>query len=109
MQGIHRLDKEVLCLGADLIVLEYMINDACSGYSESRIESNVRTILERILASGASCLVLMVGGVNTAFTSYGSKRNLYRFYDLYRRLAGEYGVAFVGGYNYFANLHRFGK
>lgn len=107
--GIHRLEKEVLATAPDLVVLEYMINDACSGHAEAHIERTVRTIVERILDYGSACMIVMANGVNPLFTKHGSKRNIRRFYALYRRLAAEYGVAFVGGFEYFDNLHRFGK
>ncbi|MFD2329887.1 SGNH/GDSL hydrolase family protein [Cohnella sp. GCM10020058] len=109
VMGIHRLEKEVLAAAPDLVVLEYMINDACSGHSEAHIERTVRTILERILEYGAACMIVMVNGVNPLFTRHGSKRNIRRFYALYRRLAAEYNVTFVGGFEYFDHLHRFGK
>ncbi|SFB39352.1 Lysophospholipase L1 [Cohnella sp. OV330] len=107
--GIHRLEKEGLAAAPDLVVLEYLINDACSGHVEADIERTVRAILERILEYGAACMIVMANGVNPLFTKYGSKRHIRRIYALYRRLAAEYGVAFVGGFDYFDNLHRFGK
>ncbi|CAI6082078.1 SGNH/GDSL hydrolase family protein [Cohnella sp. JJ-181] len=107
--GIHRLEKEVLATAPDLVVLEYLINDACSGHVEADIERTVRAILERILAYGAACMIVMANGVNPLFTKHGAKRNIRRIYALYRRLAAEYGVAFVGGFEYFDNLHRYGK
>ncbi|MDG0808881.1 SGNH/GDSL hydrolase family protein [Cohnella rhizosphaerae] len=107
--GIHRLEKEVLAAAPDLVVLEYLINDACSGRSEAQVEQTVRAIVERILEYGAACMIVMANGVNPLFTKHAAKRNIRRFYALYRRLAAEYGVTFVGGFEYFDNLHRFGK
>ncbi|MDI4644761.1 SGNH/GDSL hydrolase family protein [Cohnella hashimotonis] len=109
VMGIHRLEKEVLAVAPDLVVLEYMINDACSGHAEAHIERTVRAIVERVLEYGAACMIVMANGVNPLFTKHGAKRNIRRYYALYRRLASEYGVAFVGGFEYFDNLHRFGK
>lgn len=108
MIGVHRLEHEVLSLRPDLILLEYFINDAGSGDPDA-VEKSVRTILGRIRQEGIPCLVVMANGVNPLFSRYYSKRNFRRFYELYRNLSAEYNVAFLGGFNYFDNIHRFGK
>ncbi|QGQ99705.1 hypothetical protein EHS13_35010 [Paenibacillus psychroresistens] len=107
-RGIHRLENEVLNVQPNLIILEYLINDACSGDPEIT-EKNIRTILERIKDSGSACLVVTNNGVNPHFTPLGAKRNFRLYHELYRRLAAEYKVAFVGGYAYFDQLHLYGK
>jgi hypothetical protein len=40
---------------------------------------------------------------------HSSSRNLLFHHELYRRLATEFGMAFVGVYKYYANLHLYGK
>lgn len=108
VRGIHRLENEVLNVQPDLIILEYLINDACSGDPEIT-EKNIRTILERIKDSGAACLIVTNNGMNPFFTPHGAKRNFRFYHEMYRRLAAEYKVAFVGGYAYFDQLHHYGK
>jgi lysophospholipase L1-like esterase len=107
-RGIHRLDHEVLSTQPDLIMLEYLINDACSG-DPVAIDKTVRSILERIREAGIPCVIITNNGMNPVFSPYGSLRNFLMYHDMYRRLAAEFNVAFVGGFAYFAQLHQFGK
>ncbi|MDR6550319.1 GDSL-type esterase/lipase family protein [Paenibacillus qinlingensis] len=107
-RGIHRLDHEVLCLEPDLVVLEYLINDACSG-DTAAIEQTLRNILGRIRVHGSACLIITNNGMNPVFTPHGNTRNFYKFHHMYRRLAQEYDCAFVGAFDYFAKLHEYGK
>lgn len=106
--GILRLENEVLSLEPDLVIMEYLVNDACSGDPEG-VERTIRWILERIASDGVSCLILTNNGMNPVFSAYGAKRNYQSYHDLYQKLAAEYQVAFVGGYTYFSQLHQFGK
>ncbi|CAK4867064.1 unnamed protein product [Aphanomyces euteiches] len=107
-RGIHRLENEVLAVQPDLIILEYLINDSCSGNPDIT-EQNIRSILQQINASGTACLVVTNNGMNPNFSPYGAKRNFRLYHEMYRRLAAEYHVAFVGGYAYFDRLHHYGK
>ncbi|MEX2459853.1 MAG: hypothetical protein WD469_00900 [Paenibacillaceae bacterium] len=59
--------------------------------------------------AGIACLIVTNNGMNRLFSIYGSKRNFFIFHEMYRRLAAEYEVSFVGGYVYFERLHHYGK
>lgn len=108
LRGIHRLEDEVLSVKPDLILLEYLINDACSG-NDQAIEKTVRSILRRICGEGIACLIVTNNGMNPVFSPHGSTRNFLAYHELYRRLAAEFQVAFIGGFDYFMQLHRYGK
>ncbi|MFD2333622.1 GDSL-type esterase/lipase family protein [Cohnella sp. GCM10020058] len=106
--GRHRFHHEVLSVAPDLIVMEYFINDVCHGHPEETEEA-ARYLLQSIRESGIPCILLTNNGANPLFSRNGSSRSFQQFHDLYRGLAAEYQVAFVGGYSYFKNLHKFGK
>ncbi|MFC3801139.1 SGNH/GDSL hydrolase family protein [Cohnella sp. GCM10012308] len=106
--GRHRFHHEVLSVAPDLIVMEYFINDVCYGRPEETEEA-ARYILQGIREAGIPCIVLTNNGANPLFSRNGSSSHFQHYHDLYRGLAAEYEVAFVGGYSYFKNLHTFGK
>ncbi|MFC5406216.1 SGNH/GDSL hydrolase family protein [Cohnella soli] len=106
--GRHRFHPEVLPVQPDLIVMEYFINDVCYGNPEET-EQAARFILRSIREAGIPCIVLTNNGANPLFSRNGSSSSFQQYHELYRGLAAEYQVAFVGGYGYFKNLHMFGK
>lgn len=106
--GRHRFHHEVLSVAPDLIVMEYFINDVCHGQI-GETEEAARYLLQSICDAGIPCILLTNNGANPLFSKNGSSSSFQRYHDLYRGLAAEYKVAFVGGYSYFRNLHRFGK
>ncbi|MBM7566170.1 SGNH/GDSL hydrolase family protein [Paenibacillus sacheonensis] len=106
--GRHRFQPEVLSAAPDLIIMEYFINDVCHGDPEET-ERAARSILQRIQDAGIPCILLTNNGANPLFSRYGSSSSFRKYHELYRRLAAEYGMAFVGAYAYFSHLHRFGK
>ncbi|SDW05840.1 SGNH/GDSL hydrolase family protein [Paenibacillus sp. CF384] len=106
--GRHRFRGEVVPVAADLIIIEYFINDVCHGNPEET-EVAARYILQSIRDENIPCMLLTNNGANPLFSRYASSANFQKYHDLYRSLAAEYGVAFVGGYSYFRNLHEYGK
>ncbi|MDG0793876.1 SGNH/GDSL hydrolase family protein [Cohnella ginsengisoli] len=106
--GRHRFRHEVLSVAPDLIVMEYFINDVCYGRPEETEEA-ARYLLQSMRDAGIPCILLTNNGANPLFSGNGSSSSFRRYHELYRRLAAEYEVAFVGGYGYFSNLHTFGK
>lgn len=105
--GVDRMEHEVLPIGADVVFVEYMINDACSG-DTARIEGAMRRVLQSLRASGSAVVLMTHNGMNPYFWKHGSSRNFRRFHTLMCRLAGEYGAAFFGGWAWFARLHECG-
>ncbi|NBD22262.1 SGNH/GDSL hydrolase family protein [Paenibacillus glycinis] len=106
--GRHRFREEVLRVAPDLIVMEYFINDVCFGDPEET-ERAARDILQNIQAAGIPCILLTNNGANPLFSGNGSSSSFRKYHELYRSLAAEYGMAFVGAYAYFSQLHLFGK
>lgn len=106
--GRHRFHPEVLPVKPDLIVIEYYVNDACHGDPEET-ERAARYLLQGMQDASIPCILLTTSGANPLFSRNGSSANFNAYHELYRGLAAEYGVAFVGAYGYFKNLHLFGK
>ncbi|REE68111.1 hypothetical protein A8990_13840 [Paenibacillus taihuensis] len=106
--GRHRFHGEVLPGAPDLIIMEYFINDVCHG-DPKETEQAARFILQSIQDEGTPCILLTNNGANPQFSRHASSANFQAYHDLYRRMAAEYGVAFVGGYSYFSKLHEYGK
>lgn len=106
--GRHRFHDEVVPAVPDLIIIEYFINDVCHGKPDETEEA-ARFILQSIRDEGIPCMLLTNNGANPIFSKHASSANFQRYHDLYRSLAAEYRVAFVGGYAYFRNLHEYGK
>lgn len=106
--GRHRFRHEVLSVAPDLIIMEYFINDVCHGHPEETEEA-ARYLLQSIREAGIPCILLTNNGTNPLFSKNGSSSSFQRYHELYRSLAAEYEVAFVGGYGYFRHLHAFGK
>jgi hypothetical protein len=105
--GIRRLQDEVLNLQPDLVLVEYMINDTCTG-KPVEVEKNQRRIIEMIQSIGAVCMLITGNGMNPLFSIHGSSRQFHATYETYRQLAAEYKCAFVGGFQLFSRLHQFG-
>ncbi|AZN41468.1 SGNH/GDSL hydrolase family protein [Paenibacillus albus] len=106
--GQHRFRSEVVPVTPDLIIIEYFINDVCHGDIDET-EQAARYILSSIRDEGIPCILLTNNGANPLFSKHGASANFQKYHDLYRSLAAEYGVAFVGGYSYFSKLHEYGK
>ncbi|RKP58285.1 SGNH/GDSL hydrolase family protein [Cohnella endophytica] len=106
--GMHRFHREVLPVQPDLIVMEYFINDVCYGNPEET-EQAARFILQSIQNAGIPCIVLTNNGANPLFSRNGSSSSFQKYHELYRGLASEYQMAFIGAYAYFSNLHLYGK
>lgn len=104
VRGIHRYEHEVRSVEPDLVVLEYMLND--TGAPNGSAEHAMRGILGMLREDGIPCLVVTNNGMNPLFC--GSMRSVEAVHDLYRRLAEEFGCAFVGGFDYFNRLDEFG-
>jgi hypothetical protein len=105
--GIRRLQAEVLNLQPDLVIVEYMINDTCTGKPDE-VEQTQRRIIESIQSIGAVCMLVAGNGMNPLFSSHGSSRQFHATYETYKQLAAEHKCAFVGGYQLFSRLHQFG-
>lgn len=107
-RGSGRLDAEVLSQQPDLVIVEYMINDATLGQPEAS-ERALRDIVRRIVAAGADCLIATHNGMNPLFSLNGSGRNFKVYHQLYERIADEEGCAFAGGYALFEKLETYGR
>ncbi|MBO7746971.1 hypothetical protein I8J29_22465 [Paenibacillus sp. MWE-103] len=105
IRGARRYEQDVRGTAPDLVVLEYMLND--SGAGTGRAEPAIRDILTRLRRDGIPCLIVTNNGMNPLFC--GSMRAVEASHALYRRMAEEFGCAFVGGFLYFERLHEFGE
>ncbi len=103
-KGAWRYEREVRSVKPDLVAVEYMLNDAWD--SAEQREAGMRRILGSLREDGIPCLLLTNNGMNPAFGR--SFDEVGEVHQLYRRLAREYGCAFIGGYEYFRQLHRCG-
>ncbi len=57
--GLERLERDVLSLNPDLVVVNFGLNDACqSALTEEDFAASMREIFRRVLASGAECMLL---------------------------------------------------
>lgn len=57
--GLERLDRDVLAHHPDLVIVNFALNDSCGGMEKiSEYAKNMQTIMERVLASGAECMLL---------------------------------------------------
>lgn len=108
MSGIHRLEDEILNMKPDLVFLEYLINDSCSG-DQSHVETTVREIIERIQEQGAICFIVTNNGMNPLFSPLASSSNFFAYHKMYQRLAEEYQCPFVGVHDYFHHIHHYGR
>lgn len=102
-KGALRYEKEVRSVKPDLVVVEYMLNDAWD--SAEQREEGIRRILGSLREDGVPCLLLTNNGMNPAFGR--SADEIEEVHLLYRSLVCEYDCAFIGGYEYYKNLHRF--
>ncbi|THF82698.1 SGNH/GDSL hydrolase family protein [Cohnella fermenti] len=108
IRGSGRLEAEVLSRRPDLVIVEYMINDATLG-RPNESEQAMRGIVRRIAATGADCLIATHNGMNPLFSANGSARSFRSYHELYERIADEEGCAFAGGYALFEKLEHFGR
>jgi acyl-CoA thioesterase-1 len=84
-RALARLDKEVLPLNPDIVIVILGGNDLLHGVPQREAERNLSTIIERLQACGAVVVLGEIRGVPLA-GDYGS---------MYRRLARRYGTALV--------------
>ena len=59
--GLSRLERDVLSLQPDLVIVNFGLNDACNADVEGGLAAyarNMRAIFEKVLSSGAECMLL---------------------------------------------------
>jgi lysophospholipase L1-like esterase len=100
-----RLDFFVLSQNPDTVFLEFAINDALVGYNISPQQSrdNLNTIIDRILADGPDCEIILMtmnpawdsptGGTHATF-----RPNLAEYYQGYRDVADQRDLLLIDHY-----------
>lgn len=110
INGLSRIDRDVLSYHPDLVVVGFALNDSCVG--ESGIENYYNAmseIVRKIHASGAECILLTPNMMNTkkschlqgelflnladTFSKVQNNGILTRYVDVIRMIAKESGVA----------------
>lgn len=57
--GLARLERDVLSHKPDLVIVNFALNDACGGLDKlEQYKQNMAAIFDRVLASGAECMLL---------------------------------------------------
>ncbi len=59
--GLARLERDVLSLNPDLVIVDFGLNDACHGHVEEGLatyKANMAGIFDKVLATGAECMLL---------------------------------------------------
>ena len=57
--GEQRLERDVLCYNPDLVIVNFALNDSMGGLEKLPVyEKAMDSIFERVLASGAECMLL---------------------------------------------------
>lgn len=88
--GAARIDAALGRFDPELVVLELGGNDGLRGFPPARIKDNLRTIVERVQASGAGAVLL---GIRIP-PNYGP-RYTRAFENVYRELAQELRVPWI--------------
>ncbi len=70
-EGLERLERDVLSLQPDLVIVELGGNDFRKGVPEGELQLNLETIIQRIQATGS--MVLLVGMPSGFFRDRGSQ------------------------------------
>lgn len=123
--GLERLERDVLVHHPDLVIVNFALNDAMGGLERLPVyEKNMRAIMERVLASGAECMLLtpnrmcayvapaihdeVLVNVAKAAAEIQNGGVLDAYVDAARRIAGELGVAVADAYAVWNRLEQAG-
>ena len=65
VNGLSRIDRDVLCFNPDLVVVGFALNDSCAGEDgKDRYYNAMSGIVDRVLKSGAECILLTPNMMN---------------------------------------------
>lgn len=71
--GLERLERDVLSFRPDLVIVDFALNDSMNPDVEGGLqtyEASMRGIFEKVLASGAECLLLTPNYMNTKISAH---------------------------------------
>ena len=88
--ALNRLDRDVLCHKSDLVVVNFGLNDSVGGLEKlPRYEQAMDAIFEKILSSGAECILVTPNRMNTYVRPYFSDPNLRPFAETTAKIQTE--------------------
>ncbi|MEN8259604.1 MAG: arylesterase [Pseudomonadota bacterium] len=88
--GVARIGKALKSHAPGIVIIELGANDGLRGLLPRQLKANLKTMIDQSKAAGAKVLLL---GMRIP-PNYG-KRYTEMFYDVYRQVADEEGVAYV--------------
>jgi len=94
LDGLSKLDWNVLSYNPDLVTVNFGINDAVMGLPLEEFKSNFRKIAERIIAGNIELLLLSSQPLETP----GYDRLVLRYYRAIEEVADEMDVGFMDVY-----------
>ncbi|MFB3764345.1 MAG: SGNH/GDSL hydrolase family protein [Methanotrichaceae archaeon] len=96
LDGLARLDWDVLAYEPDLVTVNFGINDAALGISLEEFKGNLRQIIMRIRAGPGSEILLLS---SQPLETPGFDKAVLKYYDAIREVAREEDVGFVDVYS----------
>ncbi len=102
--GLHRLQEHVLDARPDLVLVQFALNDAFSGYSIEEFQSNILGIIDGIKSSTSAEILLM-----TSSALEGSDQAIAeQYYDSLKQIAAKKSVPIACVHEYWQEKIRGG-
>ncbi|MBW2630490.1 MAG: hypothetical protein JRC90_01785 [Deltaproteobacteria bacterium] len=95
--GLHRLQKDVLCRNPDCVFVQFGLNDAFSGYTPEEFRNSIELIIKRIGENTNSEIVLVT---SVCLGNWRDNALVERYYGQLEKLAGLYGLPLAGVHMY---------
>ena len=98
--GLRRLERRVLRINPDCVLLEFAINDAYEGYEipVDACRRNLETMIDRIEAHDADCEIILMTTNPTVGKPSEVRPHLVEYYEVYREVAAARGLLLVDHY-----------
>ena len=82
--GLHRLQRDVLCRNPDCVFVQFGLNDAFSGYTPEEFRDNIEKIVRGIMENTASEIVLIT---SVCLENRKDNTHVEKYYDQLEKLA----------------------
>ena len=96
LDGFSRLKRDVLRDRADLVLVQFGLNDAYTGFSPDEFESNLERIISELKSSFDPEIVLLT----SVYIKMPEYRLVLQYYDRIERLAEKYKLSLVKVHRY---------
>lgn len=97
MDGLNRLDRDVLLHDPDLVTVNFGVNDAFSGITTDQFKENLRKIIHRVAASGCKRIILLSC---EAIPDGWVERQVLPYWDAMRETAASEGCVYADAHGH---------